>query len=188
MEFWPIYHQYYRPVRAFIAALTRDQWAADDLVQETFLRVSQKLGTLKDPAKLKPWVFSIARNQAMDHLRRARTKEQPLEAQAEPLPLLQTTLVQSQLERQEMSSCVQAKIDKLPSNHRTVLILYDLVGLNHQEVSQVLGISLEAARARLHRARKALQGILEKECSFERDERDVLVCLPLDQPRQASGS
>ena len=60
MEFWAIYDQYYAKVRKFILALVRDEWVADDLIQETFLRVQQNLEGLRDFSKLSSWIFRIA--------------------------------------------------------------------------------------------------------------------------------
>src|SRR3972149_10772292 len=77
MEFWDIYDQYYTRGRKFILALVKDQWVADDLIQETFLRIQQNLGTLKDSSKLSSWIFRIAYNLCQDHFRQlksARTK------------------------------------------------------------------------------------------------------------------
>jgi hypothetical protein len=62
VEFFEIYDQFYQRVRNFILASTRDEWAADDLTQETFIRVQKNLSTLKDSSKLAPWIFRIAYN------------------------------------------------------------------------------------------------------------------------------
>ena len=179
-EFWQIYDDYYQPVRRFIAAMLRDDWAAEDLAQETFVRAAARLDTLADPAKLKPWVFAIARNLCLDHLRRARARPPASGGADEPPPDLLRNLTQERLEREEMSRCVQDKIDLLPESHRTVLLLYDLLEMSHQEAAQVLGITPGAAKVRLHRARKALGEVLQRECSFEHDGRNVLVCLPVE--------
>lgn len=60
MDFWKIYDQYYAKVRKFILANVRDEWAADDLIQETFIRIQKNLESLKDPSKMSSWIFSIA--------------------------------------------------------------------------------------------------------------------------------
>jgi RNA polymerase sigma-70 factor (ECF subfamily) len=182
MQFWQIYDEYYQPVRAFLAAMLRDPWTADDLVQDTFLKVKKNLSTLKDPDKIKPWIFRIARNLCLDHLRQKTA--QPLGSepgpeagcQPQPPPILQ------RLEQEEMSRCVQEKMQLLPETQRSMLILFDLMELTHQEIADVLGIEVNAAKVRLHRARKALKEILQKECTFEFDERNVMVCLPKPEP------
>ena len=77
-----------------------------------------------------------------------------------------------------MGACVQDKIKLLPESYQTVLVLFDLMEFSHQEISEIIDISVDNVKVRLHRARKKLKTILEKECRFEVDERNVLVCDP----------
>jgi RNA polymerase sigma-70 factor (ECF subfamily) len=180
LDFWEIHHQLYQPVRSFLAAMARDDWIAEDLAQETFLSAKQNLSSLKDPGKVKPWLFRIARNKCLDHFRRASTKRERADERAGEGSDPGLNLVQLQLERSEMSSCVQEKIDKLPEAYRTVLFLFDIMEMSHQEIADVLDDKEGNVKVRLHRARKALKEILERECTFEMDERNVLVCLPVE--------
>jgi RNA polymerase sigma-70 factor (ECF subfamily) len=185
MEFWEIYDQYYAKVRRFILALVKDPWTADDLIQETFLRVQQNLGTLKNPSKLSSWIFRIAYNLCQDHFcqrKAGRRKESTSLEQTEGLEeaFIQEGFIQKELEQREMGRCVQNQIDLLPEPLRAVLVLFDIMECSHQEIADILGITAENVKVRLHRARKKLKPILEKRCTFERDERDVLVCTPID--------
>jgi RNA polymerase sigma-70 factor (ECF subfamily) len=185
MEFWEIYDQYYAKIRKFILALVKDQWVADDLIQDTFLRVQQNLGTLKDSSKLSSWIFRIAHNLCQDHFRQLKTSRRKgsigLE-QAEGLEeaFIQELSIQKDLEQREMGRCVQNQIDLLPEPLRTVLVLFDIMECSHQEIADILGITVRNAKVRLHRARKKMKPILEEKCTFERDERNVLVCTPID--------
>ena len=178
MDFWEIYDQFHGPVRKFVAAMVRDDWTADDLVQETFLRVQRKLDSLNDHARIKSWIFSIARNQCLDHFRQSRPSAEPHDQMRDVIQGSREPLVQIQLEQHQMSRCVQEKMDLLPESHRAVLNLYDLMGLSHQEIAETMGLKVGAVKVRLHRARKAMEDILERDCAFERDERSVLVCNP----------
>jgi len=185
MEFWEIYDQYYAKVRRFILALVKDPWTADDLIQETFLRVQQNLGTLKDSCKLSSWIFRIAYNLCQDHFRQlkaARRKGSTALEQTEGLEeaFIQEVFIQKELEQREMGRCVQSQIDLLPEPLRAVLVLFDIMDCSHQEIADILGITIKNAKVRLHRARKKLKPILEEKCTFERDERNVLVCNPID--------
>ncbi len=185
MEFWEIYDPYYVKVRKFILALVKDPWAADDLIQETFLKVQQNLGTLKDPSKLSSWIYRIAYNLCQDHFRRGkaeRKRESTDLEQTENLAegFIQEQLIQKELEQQEMGRCVQDQIDLLPEPLRAVLVLFDIMECSHQEIADTLGITVANVKVRLHRARERLKSILEEKCAFERDERNVLVCTPMD--------
>jgi RNA polymerase sigma-70 factor (ECF subfamily) len=186
MEFWEIYDQYYTKVRKFILALVKDQWVADDLIQETFLRVQQNLGTLKDSSKLSSWIYRIAYNLCQDHFRQrkaARRKGSTGLEQTEGLEeaFIQEVFIQKELEQREMGECVQNQIDLLPEPYRTVLVLFDIMECSHQEIADILGITVTNVKVRLHRAREKLKPILEEKCAFERDERNVLVCTPFDR-------
>jgi RNA polymerase sigma-70 factor (ECF subfamily) len=187
MEFWGIYDQYYAKVRKFILALVKDQWVADDLIQETFLRVQQNLGTLKDSSKLSSWIFRIAYNLCQDHFRQwkaARRKGSTGMEQIEGLEeaFIQELFIQKELEQREMGECVQNQIDLLPEPLRTVLVLFDIMECSHQEIADILGITVKNVKVRVHRARQKLKPILEEKCTFERDERNVFACTPISRP------
>lgn len=180
MDFWEIYDQYYAPLKKYVTAMTRDDWAADDIVQEVFLKVQRRFETLNDWAKFKPWIYSIARNQCFDHFRKVSASKEDQTEEDHEIDGIQPPLIQLQLEMKEMSRCVQSKIDLLPDSKREVIILFDTMDLSHQEVADILGIQVGTVKVRLHRARKALKEILDRDCKFDHDERNVFVCTPIE--------
>ncbi len=168
--------------------LVKDEWVADDLIQETFLRVQNKLDSVRDPSKLSSWIFRIAYNLCQDHFRQLkepRTTENEIQVKIEGS---KEASIQKELEQRQMGACVQDQMSLLPESMRTVLVLYDVMGFNHSEVAEVIGTTTENAKVRLHRARKRLKGILEEKCTFEVDERNVLVCEPSESPGPPSFS
>lgn len=181
MEFWEIYDQYYPKIRRFILALVRDEWVADDLIQEAFLRVQHNMDQLRDPSRLSPWIFRIAYNLCQDHFRKSKTGSKEESLDQEDTRLIAGGDIQKELEQREMGECVQNQINLLPESLRIVLILFDLMELTHQEIAETLGISVQNVKVKLHRARKKLKTILEEKCVFERDERNVFVCMPSEQ-------
>ena len=88
-----------------------------------------------------------------------------------------------EFEQHQMGECVQDKIRLLPESYQTVLVLFDLMEFSQQEIAEILDISIENVKVRLHRARRKLKAILEEECRFERDERNVLICDPVSRKR-----
>ncbi len=182
MNFWEIYDQYYFRVRTVILGLVRDEWVNDDLTQETFLRVQDRLGDLRDPAKLSSWVFRIAYNLCQDHFREAGKFAVTEGAEEMELKIVEEVSVQKEFEQHQMSKCVQVEIDLLPESLRTVLLMADRMEFSNREIAEVLGITIENAKVRLHRARKRLKQLLEHKCTFETDERNVLVCEPRTNP------
>jgi RNA polymerase sigma-70 factor, ECF subfamily len=181
MNFWEIYDQYYSRVKRVIRGLVRDEWLADDLTQETFVRVQNHLSDLKDPAKLSSWIFRIAYNLCQDHFREAGKSVIVDNAEEQEMEILDEDSVQKEFEQHQMSQCVQIEIDRLPEPLRTVLFLSDVMEFSQREIAEVVGITVENVKVRLHRARKKLKELLELKCTFEIDERNVLVCEPKDK-------
>lgn len=176
MEAIKLHDIYYEKIRKFIVSHIRDEWAADDLVQETFIKIDKHLSSLKDKTSLSSWIYRIAYNLCMDYLRHHQTrlfkKSEEITSQTGGME------IGKNMEQYQMGSCVRDKIEMLPDHLRSVLLLFDLEEFSHDEISRILGISRENAKTRLHRARKMLKEILERECCFEKDERDVFVCIP----------
>lgn len=158
--------------------LTASDADAEDLAQETLLRATIKLGELEDEQAALAWLHRIAERLHIDRQRRA----DPLKIQAEIVESLEmadpmpTGLVIAQTN--EMSACMQRYMAMLGPSHRRILMLHDGEGHTAAEIAAILGISEGAAKIRLHRARKNLKALLDKACSFSRDERGVFVCEP----------
>jgi RNA polymerase sigma-70 factor, ECF subfamily len=181
MDFFEIYDRYYQRVRRFILSSVRDEWAADDLTQETFIRVQKKLDALHDPSKVASWIFRIAYNLCRDHFRgRDKALSNACELD-EATGGFKEAIMQKQLEQCEMGACVHNVVRLLPDSLRTVIMLYDMAELGHREIAEILETTVDNVKVRLHRARKKLKALLEEKCTFEVDERSVLICEPLDE-------
>jgi RNA polymerase sigma-70 factor (ECF subfamily) len=178
MDFWDIYYDYYERVKRFIFALVKDEWVADDLVQETFIKVQKNLNQLREESKLSSWIFKIAYNLCHDHFRKTSQSSKREQILSENKGILSEPLFQKEFEQHQMGACVQDKIRLLPESYQTVLVLFGLMEFRHQEIAEILDTTVENVKVRLHRARKQLKTILEKECNFEVDERNVLICEP----------
>jgi RNA polymerase sigma-70 factor (ECF subfamily) len=176
MKLLELQDKYYLSIKRFVHFHVKNQWVAEDIVQETFLKAHKNFTTLKDRTKAKTWLYTISWNLCLNHFKKIKKEPEPYSDQVD----FQSALVniQQKVEQDEMGDCVQEKIKQLPKKLKLVLSLYDIERLSHKEISDVLNISVETAKTRLHRARKALKKILEKECSFQRDSRDIFVCIP----------
>jgi len=179
MDLLGLHDQYYHRVRKFILALVKNESIADDLTQETFIRIQENLDKLRDPAQISSWIFSIAHHLCQDHFRTLK-KSSAHEELNDGLVNLEETPVQKKLEQGEMSQCVQDKLSLLPESQRSVIILAEVMDFSHQEIADILSLTVENVKVRLHRARKKFKSILEEKCTFEIDERNVLVCEPVD--------
>ena len=182
MDFLEIHDQFYQRIRKFILASVREESVADDLVQDTFIRIQENLDSVKDPSKVSSWIFKIAYNLCQDHFR-SRKKSSSHEEIHDGLVNLQDTPLHKKVEQGEMSQCVQDKVNLLPESLRSVLIFADVMEFSHQEIANILGLSVENVKVRVHRARKQFKKILEEKCTFEVDERNVLVCEPVEKKK-----
>ncbi len=180
MDFLELHDQFYHRVKKFILASVRNESVSEDLVQETFLRIQNNLKTVRDPAKISSWIFRIAYHLCQDYFRNLKKSTPGDEEAYEGLVNFDEMPLQKKMEQEEMSRCVQDQLNLLPESMRSIIIFSDIMEFNHQEIAEVLGLSIENVKVRLHRARKKLKAILEKKCTFEVDERNVLVCEPAE--------
>jgi RNA polymerase sigma-70 factor (ECF subfamily) len=182
--FQDIYTTYNEKIRRYLTLLIGES-EADDVTQEVFLKINAALDSFRGDSSLSTWIYRIATNAAMDYRRKSfmRPREQATEGSItgnpiceEEIALDQSFSPDRQLIRKEMNDCIKGIVDGLPENYRTVLILSDLEELKNNEIAEVLDISLETVKIRLHRARARLKKELEHHCSFYKDERNELAC------------
>jgi len=171
-------------LRAFISRMIGEAEEAADLAQETFVRARAGLETFRGDAKITTWLYSIATNVCLDHLKsagRRRLRVAPPETVAQVAGCgkegarLTSALL---LDQAEMGECVRRFIEELPHDQRMVLLLHDIEGMTNPEIASALDQSVATIKIRVHRARKRLRGVLLRNCHFTRDERGVLVCEP----------
>ena len=178
LDFQRVYDEFHVRIRRYLVRLG-GPGDADDLTQETFARVSQALAGFRGEAALSTWIYRIATNVALDRARSPRFQLQAHTAEPEALAALGTMpVIEQDIASREMSACVRDYVDQLPADSRTVVILSELEELPDREIAEILGISLEAAKIRLHRARARLRQRLQQGCDVSRDERNELTCEP----------
>jgi RNA polymerase sigma-70 factor (ECF subfamily) len=148
-----LYERHHRTLFTFLLRFLVDRPTAEDLLQEAFLRVYLHRETYHPTAAFRTWLFTIARNLAVDHLRRqgitwkSPEPEELLTALHDPSPSpLQRVEIAESLEQIENALC------KLSPGQREVLLLSRFVGLSHEEIAAVTGTSPGAVRVALHRA------------------------------------
>jgi RNA polymerase sigma-70 factor (ECF subfamily) len=173
-----LYAEFQPRIRRYLGRLAGAS-DADDLTQETFARVGLALGAFRGESSLATWVYRIATNVAVDRTRSAAFQLQARAADPEALTALGTPpAIEEEIARREMSECVRSHVDRLPADYRAVLVLSEMEELADRQIAEILEISLEAAKMRLHRARARLREILEDACDVSRDDRNEVICEP----------
>jgi RNA polymerase sigma-70 factor, ECF subfamily len=147
---------------------------AEEATQDTLLKVFANFGQLREPEKVKAWVFRIARNECLMRRRKsvfAPTQELSLDdflphqnqEDGRRLEIADwSALPDDQVLRGELREVVHAAIEKLPEIYRAVILLRDIEELSTEEAAEVLDLSLEAVKTRLHRARLAVRQKLDE--------------------------
>jgi RNA polymerase sigma-70 factor (ECF subfamily) len=184
-DFQTIHDEYWPKIVRYLGRLVGEN-DAEDLAQEVFIRIGKALQGFRGKSSLSTWIYRIATNAALDRLRNRSSSKGELEGLSsegelevkdkdtwtgEEKPSLETSLI-----RKEMNDCIRSIIDILPANYRTVIALCEVEGFTNAEIAEILGISLDAVKIRLHRARARLKAELQKNCDFYRDERNELSC------------
>ena len=159
-------------LRRFIRRRVSDDHVADDLLQETFVRVHRNIGTLQEAERLAAWVYQIARNVVNDHHRGAATSIVRL-ADAKPVGN------NGDHEPQFGRVWLEEMIRMLPDGYREAVQMAEIDERSQQYVADQLGLSLSGAKSRIQRGRAMLKDVLQQCCSFELDSRGrVMGCDP----------
>ena len=143
-----------------------DRAVAEDLLQETLVRIERGLPGFAERASLKTWAFSIATRVAADHFRKPENRARIVAMEEAPQAPDDALSLEDQLVIDEMNACIRGVIDSLPEDYRAALILRDLEGLSERQTAEGCGTSLAVAKIRIHRARDRLRRALRESCDF----------------------
>jgi len=166
------------PLLRYLRRFAGDDALAEDLLQETLVRISKGLDTFEARSSVKTWAFKIATHTAIDHVRRTRRDPVLVEIDDDSTvaELGNSSGAGQRLVIDEMNTCLREEIDRLPGDYRAAILLHDLEGLTAAETAEIVGCTLATAKVRIHRARARLRKALLSDCSFYRDRDQVLRC------------
>lgn len=167
-SFEELVRRYQRPISAYVYRMVGNYESALDLTQEIFIKVYSSLRRYREEFKFSTWIYKIAHNSAVDHLRRNATREQSLvlgpEGDQFDLPVESGRLSPEQeSERKERRVEIESVVRALPSNYRELIILRHSQDLSYEEIVEVTGLPLGTVKNRLFRAREMMrQQFVEK--------------------------
>jgi RNA polymerase sigma-70 factor, ECF subfamily len=148
-----------RPLLYFLRRLIREEADAWDVLQKTWVRVLNGIGSLSDPESLVPWLYRVARNTALSH---ARSREPSCES-LDDYPDANVTDGEKGIVEFEDAEQVHRGLLSLSLPHREVLTLFFLEDLSVEEVADILGVPPGTVKSRLYYAKQALRKVLEHE-------------------------
>lgn len=176
-EFQKIYEDYQPRIHRYLVRMVGED-ESEDLTQEVFVKISTSLEDFRGESSISTWIYRIATNAAIDRLRSASFQQsvqsKPIDETTEQKDVKfadrdfwtgeKPLTVEQELVRKQMNDCIRDFIGNLPENYRTVLVLSELEGLPDREIAEILDISLNSVKIRLHRARQKLREELETHC------------------------
>ena len=167
-SFEELVRRYQRPISAYVYRMVGNYESALDLTQEIFIKVYSSLARYRSEFKFSTWIYKIAHNAAVDHLRRTTTREQSLvlgtEGDQFDLPVESKRLSPEQeSEQRERRVEIETVVRALPANYRELIILRHSQDLSYEEIVEVTGLPLGTVKNRLFRAREMMrQQFVEK--------------------------
>lgn len=150
-------------LRQFIANRVSDSYEREEILQEVFLRIHEKIDTLKDEEKISGWVFQIARNKIIDHYRKKNAG-----SIRDTDPEMLSESFDEDLNK-EFEEDIKEIIRNLPHKYSEALIMTEYEGISQKELSERLGISFSGAKSRVQRARLMVKDLLMQCCHIEFD-------------------
>jgi RNA polymerase sigma-70 factor (ECF subfamily) len=178
LEFQRIYADFQPRILRYMGRMVGER-EAEDLTQEIFVKVNRALAGFRGESSLSTWLYRIATNAALDRRRSPSFQRSAPDSLAddagetdneaetggrEARPGERAPSAEQQLIRREMNECIRDFVERLPDNYRAALVLSELEGLKNGEIAEILGVSLDTVKIRLHRARAKLKRELMAHC------------------------
>jgi RNA polymerase sigma-70 factor, ECF subfamily len=165
-------NRYQRPVFSLVYRMVRDRERAEDLAQETFVKVLNALDTYRPQYKFSSWIFKIANNAAIDHLRKKEIETLSLDGAPDAVTAERqegTTLQLpasgesplDELEARELGGQIEAAIAQLRPEYRACIMLRHIEGRAYEEIAEILDLPLGTVKTYIHRARSELRALLD---------------------------
>jgi len=149
-----LFERHHGKLFGFCLGILGNRESARDLVQEVFFRLLKYRESFRPEAPFAPWLYRLARNACIDHLRKSG-RERPAEPDLDrPDP---TPLIPEELERREELAKLQAALARLPEDKRELLLLARSGTLSYEQIAALLGCSVGALKVRVHRALQLLR-------------------------------
>ncbi|HET7469041.1 MAG TPA: sigma-70 family RNA polymerase sigma factor [Gemmatimonadales bacterium] len=160
--------RYERPIFALLFRMVRDRELAEDLAQETFVKALNAIESYRPEFKFSSWIFKIANNAAIDHLRRRELDTLSLDGSphAATPEAMQATALQigarqesplDAVEAKELGGAIEAAIGRLRPEYRSCILLRHVEGRAYEEIAEILDLPLGTVKTYIHRARNELR-------------------------------
>ena len=158
--FEQLYERHNRRVYTLCLRMTANTAEAEDLTQEVFIHLFRKVGSFRGESAFTTWLHRMAVNHVLMHFRKRKSLKEQTTADGEmPEQVARGTENPARMPVLDRVALDEA-VAELPPGYRTVFVLHDVEGYDHEEVARILGCSSGTSKSQLHKARKKLRGLL----------------------------
>jgi len=180
-----LYNSYSPKIRRYLNSIFSIE-DTEDLLQDIFLKIFNSLQTFRGEANINTWIYRIATNTVIDRLKSNTHKFSKVQHELNPTLMhynnsQYASTFDKQLEKAEMNDCIRQFINELTEKNRTVFVLSQYEGLTNKEIAEILNISIDSVKIRLHRAKETLKASLTHNCNIYFDECSEISCEPVIQ-------
>ncbi len=163
--FEEIYHRHFRRVYALCLRMMGNPTEAEDMTQEVFLQLFNKIGMFRGESAFTTWLHRMTVNQVLMHFRKKSTRSELLTDEGEtPIQIVKGTENPGTMPVIDRISLEKA-LQQLPPGYRTVFVLHDVEGYEHYEISGMLGIAEGTSKSQLHKARLKLRQLIREQAA-----------------------
>jgi len=160
--FEELYRKYYRRVFSLCIRMTGNITEAEDLTQEVFIQLHRKLSSFRGEAAFTTWLHRLTVNQVLMHFRRRSVRSELTTDDGEMPDSIDPGTVNPEAMPIVDRIALDNAISQLPPGYRTVFVLHDVEGYEHEEIARLLGCSSGTSKSQLHKARLKLRRLLKK--------------------------
>jgi RNA polymerase sigma-70 factor, ECF subfamily len=161
--FEEIYQRHHRRTYSICLRMTQNPSEAEDLTQEVYIQIYRKAGSFRGESAFSTWLHRLTVNQVLMHFRRRSFKNERTTEDGEmPEPIIiqaESSQKSPLLDRIDIDNAVE----QLPAGYKTIFILHDIEGFDHEEISRKIGVSVGTSKSQLHKARLKMRKLLKKE-------------------------
>ena len=163
--FEELYRRHFRRVYALSLRMMGNPTEAEDMTQEVFLQLFNKIGMFRGDSAFTTWLHRMTVNQVLMHFRKRSTRSEKTTEEGEtPVQIVQGTANPDKMPVVDRIALERA-LQQLPTGYRTVFVLHDIEGYEHYEVADMLGIAEGTSKSQLHKARLKLRQLIKQEAA-----------------------
>lgn len=158
--FEDLYRKHYRRVYSICLRMTGNVAEAEDLTQEVFIQLHRKIGSFRGEAAFTTWLHRLTVNQVLMHFRKRSVRSELTTDDGEMPDSIDPETINPEAMPIVDRIGLESAISQLPNGYRTVFVLHDVEGYEHEEIARLLGCSAGTSKSQLHKARLKLRRLL----------------------------